>query len=337
MQITKTLLFSHGTKITAHAVELAVTTTDAQPWPTEGTEWEVKSRWTTAEEAEDAARKLIADEADALRRDGLTAVVSEDGLAVAWVDDAIPHRRHAVRVRETTVRVPTGTPTTRLARLAIELSGLTPDPRSLAALEAAERGGATDDTFASAKAATEDARGRRAENVALAIEAAVGAQVFPGAETFATAAATRVMDAVRLRAHAERDAQVRALVGPWTEAHAETERARLRTLPAELVAALGRVREVLPGYEPDEDARRWIDRPEVRTYEVEGAGADQTVEGTSSEDAAHEAAAIQYGALGAVTVRFVDRGSDSATLGVYEVEVDGVPQARRLVVREASR
>lgn len=123
------------------------------------------------------------------------------------------------------------TTTTRLARLAIELSGLTPDPRSLAALEAAERGDATYDIFASAKAATEDARGRRAENVALAIEAAVGAQVFPGAETFATAAATRVMDAVRLRAHAERDAQVRALAGPWTEAHAETERARLRTLP----------------------------------------------------------------------------------------------------------
>lgn len=48
-----------------------------------------------------------------------------------------------------------------------------------------------------------------------------------------------------------------------------------------------------------------------------------------------EAACIQYGTLGAVTVRYVDGGSDSTTLGVYEVEVDGVPQSRRLTVREA--
>lgn len=217
------------------------------------------------------------------------------------------------------------TTTTRLARLAIDLSGLTPDARSLAALEAAERGDATDDTFALAKAATEDARGQRAENVGLAVEAAVGAQVFPAqADAFVCGAATCVMDAVRLHGlHA-----ARPLDG---DAH----RAALRAITPALRTALARVREILPGYEPDEDARSWIDRPAVRTYEVEGAGADQTVEGTSSEDAAHEAAAIQYGTTGAtVTVRFVDRGSDAATLGVYEVEVDGVPQARRLVVRD---
>lgn len=269
MQITKTLLFSHGTKITAYAVELAVTTTDAQSWPTEGTEWERVSLWTTREEADADARKVIATEAVALRRDGLTAEVSDDGLACAWVIDG-PCRRHAARVREVSVRVPasdvptpTGTPATRLARLAIELSGMTPDPRSLAALEAVERGSAAPGTMETARAATEDARGRTAEMVALAVEAAVGAQLYPAqCDALTTHAATRAMDAVRYRGLNAAREVVRALGGgPWTEAKADAERAALQAITPALRAALVRVQEILPGYAPDDDARKWLDRP----------------------------------------------------------------------------
>ena len=261
MQITKTLLFSHGTKITAHAVELAVTTTDAQPWPTQGTEWEVKSRWTTAEEAEDAARKLIADEADALRRDGLTAVVSDGGLSVAWVDGETTHRRHAARVRETTVRVPTGTPTTRLARLAIELSGETPPPASLAALEAAERGDVTIEHVIAAHAAADEARGWLAQDTARAC-AGAASHALRGGDDFAQSIADVALNAVLHRGlRASKEAVLALDDGPWTEAKADAERAPLQAIRLAMRDATVRVREILPDYEPDEDARRWLAEP----------------------------------------------------------------------------
>ena len=242
--------------------------------------WTLQSRWTTEAEAITEARALIAHDANGLTREGCTVEITGDGLMYLWrVGDSIA-RSVTVRVREVSVRVPasdvptpTGTPATRLARLAIELSGVVPDPRSLAALEAVERDSATPGTMEEAKAATEDARGRTAEMVALAVEAAVGARIYPAqCDALTTHAATRAMDAVRYRGlNAAREVVSATNGRPWTEADADAERAALQAITPALRAALARVREILPGYAPDDDARKWLDRPTPDTIRDEDA------------------------------------------------------------------
>ena len=134
-----------------------------------------------------------------------------------------------------------------LARLAIELSGSPADPRSLAAIEAAERGELTPSVLSGAASAEAEA----------ALSDDHGARVAAGAaarlDRDAAEVAAWAVDAAfyRLATVEQRAAEAGDTVGQLMAS---------ASIPTVVRYAIWRVREILPGFRPTDEQRAYATR-----------------------------------------------------------------------------